>query len=194
MLLLASLTMGVKVIKTNGLGEKGQRLFLSVQWQKWQEFKSLEPCTVTVGDNWFLNLDAATKWQCSHSANAPFSYICFSYFNCAWHQGKLGRNFFDLFFDFKQACTISCWMFWFPYLSSVKLFRPNKKMHACWLAGLPGFASPVYYIVRWSKSMLYDSSESGFFSVEAVTEPHCNNVTKGNEICRQESIEWFCDF
>ena len=134
MLLLASLTMGVKVIKTNGLGEKGQRLFLSVQWQKWQEFKSLEPCTVTVGDNWFLNLDAATKWQCSHSANAPFSYICFSYFNCAWHQGKLGRNFFDLFFDFKQACTSSCWMFWFPYLSSVKLFRQNKKMHACWLA------------------------------------------------------------
>jgi hypothetical protein len=31
LLLLASLTMGVKVIKTNGLGEKGQRLFLSVQ-------------------------------------------------------------------------------------------------------------------------------------------------------------------
>ena len=47
---------------------------------------------------------------------------------------QTGQTFFDLFFDFKQACTISCWMFWFPYLSSVKLFRPNKKMHACWLA------------------------------------------------------------
>ena len=137
------------------LVKKAKDFFFQFKWQKWQEFKSLEPCTVRVGDNWFLNLDAATKWQCSHSANAPFSYICFSYFNCAWHQGKLGRNFFDLFFDFKQACTCSCWMFWFPYLSSVKLFRPNKKMHACWLAGLPGFASPVYYIVRWSKSMQY---------------------------------------
>ena len=70
-----------------------------------------------------------------------------------------------------------------------------KQKNACLLAGFcQVFASPVYYIVRWSKSMLYDSSESGFFSVEAVTEPHCNNVTKGNEICRQESIEWFCDF
>ena len=47
---------------------------------------------------------------------------------------QTGQTFFDLFFDFKQACTISCWMFWFPYLSSVKLFRQNKKMHACWLA------------------------------------------------------------
>ena len=169
MLLLASLTMGVKVIKTNGLGEKGQRLFLSVQWQKWQEFKSLEPCTVTVGDNWFLNLDAATKWQCSHSANAPFSYICFSYFNCAWHQGKLGRLFWFIFW--LQASLHHQLLNVLISLFKLSQAVQAKQKNACLLAGFcQVFASPVYYIVRWSKSMQYEGNccAKNSFSISIV--------------------------
>ena len=145
MLLLASLTMGVKVIKTNGLGEKGQRLFLSVQWQKWQEFKSLEPCTVTVGDNWFLNLDAATKWQCSHSANAPFSYICFSYFNCAWQEGKLGRLFWFIFW--LQASLHHQLLNVLISLFKLSQAVQAKQKNACLLAGRSARFLPAQFTI-----------------------------------------------